>query len=553
MRKVGQARQEIRAGYAGLPAQAAGSRPHAGTGESASGAELAGRLTGAAAGRSGQRRRAAAARRLAGALGIALFALALAACAGGPDSGQRGPTYRGVGRGESFAEALTRAKSDAIQRAVIDMIGPQAEEANRARLESALYRTRNPNAFIYAETMQSVNREVGGTTEGSDTIYEMTVQVNEQAIRRVLRAEGLLGNGEGGTGGDAAASGGGTPSGSRSSGGEAIGAGSGTGTGEPIGSSRSRSGSRSGGAAGGGSAEGSAGSSGSGSGGTAIGSAEGSRGERDPVEAAAQEHDLSERQRTFLRQYIDSMTYMVYFEESNQVDSFILESAVAQANSYLAEQGEHVVESAQVEQLREDRRMVLEQESGRESGVILWVAERLNADLYIEIGARTNSETEGNRHYATANITLSMFETSTGQLLGALNRRSQRTFSTSSAEDAVLNAVQSAVYQAMPNVLQQARRQMAQYVADGVRYQIVVQNTPDARAVSRFRQRLSGEVERLETVTQAADQTVFRAYLYGSLSDLEEALYEVADSVAGFEGLYLVVRRGKSITVNSGM
>jgi hypothetical protein len=212
-----------------------------------------------------------------------------------------------------------------------------------------------------------------------------------------------------------------------------------------------------------------------------------------------------------------------------------------------------VVDTNQVEKLKEERRMVLEQETGQEAGILLWVAERLNADVYVELDARTSAESSGGDYYATANLTAQMYETSTGQLLGAVNRRSQRTFSRTSREDAVLNALQSTVYQAMPRVLDQARAQMAQFVSRGVRYELVLQSTPDARALARFRSRLRSRVEDLDTVSQTAEETVLEVRMYGGVEELEETVYDLSDTVPGFEGLYLVLKRGKSVTFNTGM
>lgn len=453
---------------------------------------------------------------VAAALTVLVMAGVFWGCASAPAASPEEPeraTYRGVGRGDSLASAMAGAKIDAIRNAVIDMIGPAAEERNRPRLDDALYSTRNPNAFLYTETMNTIRRENLGSIDSPEMVYEMTVEVNRDAIRRVLRAQGVL-EGEGGAGSRA----------------QELVEGENRDVRTPANPDGSAEADRAG------------------------GPSDRAAGGTDEIALSAElDRELTEEERRFIQRYIRSMTYMVYFEESEEIDPFVLKSGVTQANSYLTRQGQQVVDPDQVERLREDRTIVLEQESSTQASAVLWVAERLDADIYIELGARTNSESQGSRHYATANVALRMFETSTGRLLGAVNRQSQRTFSPSSAEDAVLNATQSAVYQAMPDVFEQARRQMARYVSEGVRYELVVQSTPDARALSRFRGRLAEEVESIETVSQAAEQTVYRVNLFGELSDLEEYVYETADTVPGFEGLYLVLKRGKSITVNTGM
>lgn len=492
-------------------------------------------------------------------LACAVVLILLAGCAGAPESERlERPRYRAEGSGTSLAGAMASAKVDAIEQAVVDLIGRDAAERHRHTLEEELYSTRTPNAFLYIDTMETLRKENRGTVQEPEMVYEMSIAANRQAIRRVLQAEGIMeGNGTG-TAGGSAASGRArelveeenrrveTPANPDASG-------TGAGSGE-------------------------AGAAGNGAGGSGAAAGNGAGTGARPASAIAvapESDELTEDERRFVRTYIDAMTYMVYHDAGSASDGnrdgrgngdtagdparaaapdpFVLGSAVTQANSYLASQGQRVVQPGRVEELREERMMVLEQESGSAAGIIQWVAERLNADVYIELDARTNSSRDGDRYYATAHVTLRMFETSTGQLLGAVNRRSQRTFSRNSAEDAVLNAVQSATHQAMPEVFDQARTQMASYLSEGVPYELVMQNTPDARALSRFRRRLSDEVERVETVSQAAKQTVFRVRLYGSLNDLEDALYAVADTVPGFDQLYLVMKRGKQITVNTGM
>ena len=90
----------------------------------------------------------------------------LAACGTGSSSSSdrvAAPTaqeiYPGSGRGDSLGVAIYNAKIDAIRNAVIDIVGPSVEQQNQALLEDSLYTTRNPNAYVYNETMQTIRRE----------------------------------------------------------------------------------------------------------------------------------------------------------------------------------------------------------------------------------------------------------------------------------------------------------------------------------------------------------------------------------------------------------
>ncbi|TVQ98848.1 MAG: hypothetical protein EA403_13825 [Spirochaetaceae bacterium] len=196
--------------------------------------------------------------------------------------------------------------------------------------------------------------------------------------------------------------------------------------------------------------------------------------------------------------------------------------------------------------------LVYEEETGREVSILQWVAQRLGADVYIELDAVTSGETQAGTHFGSANVTMRMFETSTGQLLGTVNRRSQRTASRSSQEDAVLNALQSTVFQAMPLVVEQSRIQMALSVSRGVRYQVVVQNSSDSRTMSEFRRRLRSRTSDIVTVSQTADQTQYDVFFFGRADELEDLIYDVSATVPGMENLYHVLTRGKSMTFNTG-
>ncbi len=100
--------------------------------------------------------------------------------------------YAGTGqaKGNTFLNARNRAIMDAVRKAVIELIGAESEKANAAKLEEALYNTKNPNAYIFKETLESNRKELVGT---DDWVYECTVDVNLDAVRATLNASGVLG------------------------------------------------------------------------------------------------------------------------------------------------------------------------------------------------------------------------------------------------------------------------------------------------------------------------------------------------------------------------
>src|SRR6056297_2820522 len=134
---------------------------------------------------------------------LLLLALLTGCSSGSSSSDQRVASpgaqevFTGSGRGESLGVAIYNAKIDAIQKAVIDIAGPSAEEQNRRQLEETLYTTRNPNAYVYNETMETLRRENVGTIDQMDMIYEIQIRVNRPAIEQALQNSGVLGGGTG--------------------------------------------------------------------------------------------------------------------------------------------------------------------------------------------------------------------------------------------------------------------------------------------------------------------------------------------------------------------
>jgi hypothetical protein len=184
--------------------------------------------------------------------------------------------------------------------------------------------------------------------------------------------------------------------------------------------------------------------------------------------------------------------------------------------------------------------------------MIQWIAQKLNADVYVEIDGKTTGETSAGTYYGQANITLKGFEASTGRLLGSQPWNSPRTFSTASEQAARINALQTSVYKAMPIVLAQAKAYMAKALAGGIKYELVIQGSSDAKAMSDFRRKLRRQVRDVATVSQTAEETKYHVFLLGSLEDLADKVLDVAEGIPGLEGMYQVVLRGKSVTFNTG-
>ena len=430
---------------------------------------------------------------------LCILTLFLASCAtsagAASETNKSSDEFLGIGRSSSFGQAINNAKIDAIRKAVISIVGAATEQAERQRLDQVLYKSMNPNAFVYLESMQTLRKDNTGTIDAPNFVYEIRIRVNIAAVQSVLDAEGIAR----GAGSQADAS--------------------------VANQSQTNDSAQSPGSA-------------------------------PATTLSPQQGDFApptDAEQRFVRQYVDSMTYMVYFDEKATVSPFLMKEAVAQADSYLASNGMTAVDEAQIESLKKDQTMVYEQETGRNVGIIQWIAQKLNADVYIEISAQTSGDTQGTLHYGSANITLKLFETSTGQLLGSVPFRSQRTVSTSSVRDAQANAVQSAVWSAMPLAVEQAKQQLARAFSRGLRFDLTLQDTPDARVVSDFRRQLRSRVADVQTLSQSSGSTELIIYYYGRVDALADLIFSVAGQTPGLERMSQVLIRGKSLVFNTGI
>jgi hypothetical protein len=430
----------------------------------------------------------------------ALAALALASCAGAPAAAPAAaPTekvYQGAGRDQSLLAAMNKAKMDAVRKAVIEMIGVANEKANSDRLADAIYKTKNPNAFVVNESLKPVRKDTDGQT--GEFIYECSVAVRLDAVRATLEANGLLG-GEAATGQDKTTAAAGESAAKTAPGAAAL---------ETPAKKDSGSGS-----------------------------------------------DLSAAEQRIIRDYVEHMTWMVYFAEKSTMDPFYAKAAVGIANEYLASNTMEAIDLEQVEKLKADGRKVYEEETGGSISIVQWIAQKLHADAYIEIDGIVSGEATGKTYYGQASITLKAFEASTGRLLASAPWNSPKTMSTASADAARINALQTSVYKAMPVAIGQAKATMAVALRDGIPYELVIQKTPDSRLMSSFRRALRDqeEVKDVRSGAQSAEETRLQVRLVGTADDLIDIVFAVSGKIPGLEGMTLVLQRGKSVTFSTGL
>ena len=95
--------------------------------------------------------------------------------------------------------------------------------------------------------------------------------------------------------------------------------------------------------------------------------------------------------------------------------------------------------------------------------------------------------------------------------------------------------------------IDQAKNALVRDYAQGVRYELTINNTTDSKLMNKFRNALNTTVETIRVVHQSAAQTKYAVQYFGRVEDMENLVYSTAESVAGMESLSLIMIRGKTL------
>jgi len=262
---------------------------------------------------------------------------------------------------------------------------------------------------------------------------------------------------------------------------------------------------------------------------------------------------LSAEEQLFVSNYLSKLSYMVYYSENSGIDPRLAKTAVTQANRYLLEkQGLSVIDFDQIERNKRDQQDAYQAETGGSIDMIQYLAQKLNADMYVEIDLKASASGNPGSYSATAQGTMKLFEASTATLLGSIAFMSPPTFSPNSPDSAISNAIAASVWQAMPKVTEQSKALTAAAMSRGVRYDLVLQRTPDAKQISQFVKALSKKIREVEQLNFSPEETKFTLFAFMPKAKIQEAVYEAAQASL-LSDIYLVYMRGKSFTFNTGL
>jgi hypothetical protein len=262
---------------------------------------------------------------------------------------------------------------------------------------------------------------------------------------------------------------------------------------------------------------------------------------------------MTPEEEAFLNNYLARLQYMVYYDESAGIAPQSAKVAVNQANRYLLEKlGLSVVDFDQIEKNKKDQQAAYQSETGGSIDLIQFIAQKYNADVYVEVSFTSTPSASGGKFYATAQGSMKIYDTSTAQLLGSVAFQSPQVMSTTSQESAINNAVAASVWSAMPKMTDQSKMLVKNSMSRGVRYEVLIQNTPDSRQISNLRRSLARAVREVEQISYSPAETKLALFTFKSRDKIEDAVYDAADK-AGLLDIYLVFSRGKAFTFNSGL
>ena len=411
------------------------------------------------------------------------------------------PVYYAAGTGTNQSAAFNDAKMNAVKKAASDALGIASASANRDKLDSKIYISSNANAYVYNETMEILDKG----NEGESSTVSIGIKINLEALSNVLRANEIYGNIILPQGGDVLLAD----------------------MERPSFASKPKV-------------------------------VESSSIEDKTTKIAANSPVSSEtespEETALINEIIGKLSFMVYYDENSSTDSFLAKTAIGVANRYLSDNGMEYIDLGQIEQIKKDQASAYEDETGQSVSMIQWIAGKLNADIYIEIVIDANSNTKNNRYYGSASVSLKNFDASTAAGRGSSYYQTvPPAMSTVSEADALNNAVASATFNAIKKAVDQARTYTRKELTQGIKYNLVIQNTIDSRLMRNFMKKMERKVKSIKRISTSPEETKYDVRLIGKIEDLEDLVYDVSEGLAGLEGMSLVYQRGNSITFDSGL
>lgn len=258
-----------------------------------------------------------------------------------------------------------------------------------------------------------------------------------------------------------------------------------------------------------------------------------------------------------LPNYLSRLTFLVYWNQDNQLDPRIAKMAVAQADRWLKERSSQegafltVIDADQIEKNRADQASAYQSATGQSQGLIQYLAGKFNANVYIEIDFAVKTEIRDGRYYASTQGSLKMLDIATADVLGTIPFQNM-SFSPSSEQDAATNVVLASVWAAMPRVYDQARQIASASARRGLRYEVTIQNSQDFKKIMALEKYLGAHLREVQELSFAPGETRLYVFSFQNKAAVRQSILDGA-AQAGMPDFDLVMARDNSFTFNTGL
>jgi len=245
-------------------------------------------------------------------------------------------------------------------------------------------------------------------------------------------------------------------------------------------------------------------------------------------------------------------TFIVYVHSGSYLSPFLRRSAVTAANSRLLSLGFSYIDYDQVMEVIEDQDMAYTDITGRASA-LRYLASEFRADYYIDAAVQIASKRISSGYQADATVTLTCYDAVTASGKGSVIYQLERPVqSGNSMQAAEVQAVSAAVEQGTSQLLQQIGDTLVKEQETGTQYEIIFIDTPGSRLMHDFEQLMRNRGAELYRESYSVDETRYVLYSSGSVSEVEQLVYSIADMFPELQDTALMYQRGNSLTFTAG-
>jgi hypothetical protein len=259
---------------------------------------------------------------------------------------------------------------------------------------------------------------------------------------------------------------------------------------------------------------------------------------------------MTPEEKRFMENYLARLTYMVFIDETAGIPIDQAKMAVSAANQYLISKlGLTVLDFDTIESRKKDREILTLVETGEAIDVSQAIAMKFNAQVYVKINFTLNSYTREGKAYASITLSIKIYDSSTGVLLGDFNYTPKAPgFDYSgSVQNAIANAIKGGVMEAMPQLTAQTQALMKNSLTRGIMYEVILLNTSDYKQLLKFQQALKNRVRAVEQISYSAKETRLAVYAFKAKDDVAIDIMDAAEA-AGMPELSAPVIIGNSFT-----